>query len=72
MRPCGYWARKLKDCETRYSAYDREALIVVEAVSRVWRVCLLGCKRFSVVTNHATLTRILKQQIHKLTDRHGH
>jgi hypothetical protein len=25
LRPCAYWARKLKDVETRYSAYDREA-----------------------------------------------
>ena len=41
LRPCAYWAKKLKDCETRYSAYDREALAVVEAVSRVWRVYLL-------------------------------
>ena len=38
LRPCAYWARKLKDCETRYSAYDREALVVVEVVSRVWKV----------------------------------
>jgi hypothetical protein len=35
LRPCAYWARKLKDVETRYSAYDREALAIVEAVSRV-------------------------------------
>jgi hypothetical protein len=38
LRPRAYWARKLTNCETRYSAYDREALAVVEAVSRVWRV----------------------------------
>ena len=25
LRPIAYWARKLKDCETRYSAYDPEA-----------------------------------------------
>ena len=56
FRQCAYRARKLTDCETRYSAYDREALAVVEIVSRVWRVYLLGCKRFSCVTNRATLT----------------
>jgi hypothetical protein len=61
LRPCAYRARKLKDCETMYSAYDREALVVVEAVSRVWRVYLLGCKHFAVVTDHATLTLLLKQ-----------
>ena len=38
------WARKLKDDETRYNAYDKEALAIVEVVSRVWRVYLLGCK----------------------------
>jgi len=53
LKPWVNWARKLKNCETRYSAYDREALAVVEAVSRVWRVYLVGCKFFWVVTNHA-------------------
>jgi len=69
VRPCAYWARKLKDCETRYNAYDREALAVVEAMSRVLRVFLLGCKRFSVVTDHATLIRLLKQPSDNLNDR---
>ena len=35
LRPCAYWDRKLKDAETRYSAYDKDALSIVEAVSRV-------------------------------------
>ena len=35
LRPCAYRARKLKAVETRYSAYDKEALVIVEAVSRV-------------------------------------
>jgi len=26
LRPCAYWARKLKDAETRYNAYDKKAL----------------------------------------------
>jgi hypothetical protein len=26
LRPCAYWARKLKYCETRCSTYDRESL----------------------------------------------
>jgi hypothetical protein len=33
LRPCTYWARKLNDCEMRYSGYDREALAVVDCVS---------------------------------------
>jgi len=66
LRPCAYWARKLKDCETRYSAYDREALAVVEVVSRVWKVYRLGCKHFSMVTGHATLTHLLKAKLNKI------
>ena len=37
MRPCAYQARKLKDTENRYIAYDKEALAIVEVVSRVWK-----------------------------------
>jgi len=72
LRSCAYWARKLKDAETRYIAYDKGALAIVEVVSRVWRIYLLGCKCFSVVTNHATLIHLLKQSSDKLTDRHTH
>jgi hypothetical protein len=46
LRPCYYWARKLRGCETKYSAYDYETLADVEAMSPVWRVFLLGCKHF--------------------------
>ena len=53
LRPCAYWARKLKDCETRYSAYDREALAVVEAVSRVWKCIYLD-------VNTSQLLRIMR------------
>ena len=55
LRTCAYWARKLKDAETRYNAYDKEVLAIVEDVSRVWRVYLLGCNGFSVIVDHATL-----------------
>jgi hypothetical protein len=72
LRPCAYWVRILIDCETRYSAYDREALAVVEAVSRVWKVYLLGCKHLSAVTHHATLSHLLKQTSDKRTDRQVH
>jgi hypothetical protein len=72
LRPCAYWARKLKDAETRYSAYDKEALVIVEAFSRVKRMYLIGCTCFSVVTNHATLVRLLKQTIDKLAGRQTH
>jgi len=38
-------------------------------VFRVWRVYLLGCKRFSVVIDHATLAHLLKQPSDKPTNR---
>jgi len=72
LRPCAYWARKLKDAENRYSAYDKEVLAIVEVVSRVWRMHLLGCKCYLVDTHHATLVHLLKQSSDKLTYRQTH
>ena len=72
MTPCAYWDRKLQDAKTRYIAYDREALAMVEAISIVWRMYFLGSKCFSVATDHATLVHILKQSSDKLTDRQTH
>ncbi len=65
-------ARKLKYVGTRYNAYDKEALAIVETVSRIWKMNLLGCKRFSLVIDHATLVHLLKQPSDKLTDRKSH
>ena len=62
----------MKDAETRYSAYDKEALAIVEVVSQVWRVYSLGCKCFSMITDHATLVHLLQQSRDKLTDRQSH
>ncbi len=62
----------MKDVETTCSAYDKETLAIVEVVSRLWRMYLLGCKCFSVVTGHATLAHLLKQPSDKLTDRQSH
>jgi hypothetical protein len=59
LRPCAYWARKLKDAKTRYIAYNKEALDMMEAVSRVWRKYLLSGKCFSLATDHATLVHLL-------------
>ena len=69
LRPCAYFARKLNEAEKRYSAYDKEALAIVESVTRAWRVYLEGCQSFSVVTDHATLQHLLKQSSDKLTPR---
>jgi hypothetical protein len=58
----------LSDCEAYYGAYGREALDVVENVSRVYMISLIGCKWFSVVTYHATFTSLLIQPCDKLID----
>ena len=72
LRPCAYWARKLNDAERNYSAYDLEALAVVESVTRVWRMYLDGCKAIQVVTDHSTLTHLLRQPSTTLTKRQAH
>ena len=72
LRPCAYYARKLNDAERNYSAYDKEALAIVESVHRAWRVYLDGCRRFTVVTDHATLTHLLTQPSANLTKRQSH
>jgi hypothetical protein len=72
LRPCAYLDRNLKDAEIRYIVYDKEALAMVEVVSRVWRIYLLGCKCSSVVTDHATIVHLLKQSSDKWTDRQTH
>jgi len=44
LRSCIYWAKILNDCEAQYIACDREALVVVETLSRVYMIYLIGCK----------------------------
>ncbi len=34
LRPCAYRARKLKDCDNKYSACNKEAAAMAKAVSR--------------------------------------
>ena len=72
LRPCAYWARKLKDVETRYSAYDREPMVLVEDVFRVLRLYLLGYKCILAVTYHAILVHLLKHVSDKLRERQSH
>ena len=73
LRPCAYRDRKLQDAETRYSsAYNKETLAIVEAVSRVWSMYLLGCECFLVVKDHAILVHLFKLSSDKLTDRQTH
>ena len=41
---------------------------MMEALSRVWRVYVLGCKCFYVVADHASLVYLLKQSSDELID----
>ena len=68
LQPCAYYAMKLKDAARNWSAYDKEALAVAEAVQH-WRTYLDGCQSFTVVTDHATLVHLLKQPAADLSKR---
>ena len=68
LQPCAYFARKLKDNERNWPAYDKEALAATEAV-RHWRTYLDGCRSFTVVTDHATLVHLLRQSSADLSKR---
>ncbi len=54
------------------SVNGREDLAMVDGVSRIWRMYLLGSKCFSAVSYRATLVHLLKQTRYKLTDKQAH
>ena len=61
IQPIAYLSRRLKDAETRYSAYDKELCAVVYAFNH-WRHYLEGCEqRVRVLTDHLPLTYLLDQ-----------
>jgi hypothetical protein len=63
----------LIDCLANYNAYNSEARVVSKAVSRVWIIVyLIGCKRFSIVIDHATFTHVFKQPVDKPTYQQSH
>jgi hypothetical protein len=45
---------------------------MVADVSRFWKMYLLGCKCFELVTEHAIFVHLLKHLSDKLKDRHPH
>jgi len=60
VRPVAYHSRKLRGAELNYSAYDREALGVVDALE-VWRPYLEGLP-FLLRTDHEALKYLQTQQ----------
>ena len=59
LHPIAYHSRTLTDCETRYSATEREALAIVWGI-RQNRYCLLGPRHFRVITDHLPLQFLSK------------
>ena len=61
--PVGYFSRKLRDAETRYHAYDKEMLAIVEAL-KFWRHYLVG-SRFPVTiySDHRNLEFFRSRQV---------
>ncbi len=58
-RPIGYFSKKLKPPESRYSTTDREALVVILSC-RHFHHYLWGTK-FTIYTDHRPLTNIFKR-----------
>lgn len=59
-RPLAYFSRKMSETETRYGAYDREALALVAALDE-WRVYLEGVQ-FQLRTDHEALKYLRTQE----------
>lgn len=65
--PVAFFSRKLRDAETRYSAFDRELLAVYLAI-RHFRHFVEG-RQFQVFTDHKPLTYALSSSSDKWTPR---
>src|SRR5271167_551838 len=65
--PLGFYSRKLKEPETRYSTFDRELLAVHDSLLnyRTW----LGSNECVVYTNHKPLTFVLAKGGDRANDR---
>ncbi|OMJ28902.1 Retrovirus-related Pol polyprotein from transposon [Smittium culicis] len=53
LKPLAYFSKKLKDAETRYSAYEREALAVVSAIKHFR--CYLWMVEFTIYTDNSAV-----------------
>ena len=60
LQPLGFFSRKLNTAEQKYSAFDRELLVVYAAI-RHFRWALEG-RRFYVLSDHKPLTFALHRQ----------
>ena len=68
LQPVEYYARKLKDAERNYDAYNLEALAACACIKR-WRVYVEGSQQQTLVSDHDTLRHLLKQRPADLSKR---
>ena len=61
LQPVEYYARKLKDAERNYDAYNLEALAACACIKK-WRVYVEGSAEQILVTDHDTLRHLLKEK----------
>ncbi|GBO11203.1 hypothetical protein AVEN_243275-1 [Araneus ventricosus] len=66
-KPLGFFSRKLSTAEQKYSAYDRE-LLAIFAPIKYLRYLLEGTK-FTILTDHKSITYAFSQKIEKLSPR---
>ena len=66
-RPHGFFSRKLKPAETRYSTFGRELLAIYLAIKH-FRHLLVG-RHFCVLTDHKPLTYVFDHNSDKYTPR---
>ena len=69
--PVGFYSRKLKDAQTRYSATEVECLAIVKSID-YYSVYVIG-KQFTIETNHRVHTvypdrsGLMEKRINKMT-----
>lgn len=68
LQPVEYYARKLKDAERNYDAYNLEALAACACIKK-WRVYVEGSAEQILVTDHDTLRHLLKEKPANLSKR---
>ena len=60
-QPVAYKSRKLSPAEQNYPVHEKELLAIVHTI-KLWRPYLEGRRRFTVITDHASLEYIKTQQ----------
>lgn len=67
IQPLGFFSKKLKKSERKYSAYDRELLAIHESIS--YFRCLIEGQQVTVYTDHKPLVYMFSKNTNKETSR---